>query len=152
MINAIKFPKAYSEVYSFINALGEKYKEKIPSTIYKTIEENRDKEYNPIIKSNQEITKDLLSHEALALIAALNLQYWCENEEEKQELKKAYISNTKKEEERYSYENLFRNKKQQVIENKQEDKQVNSNAMMIEYKERIFRRIFKALRNFFKRE
>ena len=39
--------------------------------------------YNPEYKVNQKMTNDVISKEALALIAALNLQYWCEDEKEK---------------------------------------------------------------------
>ena len=30
MVSTVKIPRAYSEVYSFINTLGIEYKEKIP--------------------------------------------------------------------------------------------------------------------------
>ena len=37
----------YSEVYSVLNILGEKYINALPEKLYVLIEENRDKSYNP---------------------------------------------------------------------------------------------------------
>lgn len=144
MVSTIKIPRAYSEVYSFINALGNEYKNKIPSKIYNTIRDNRDKEYNPIIEKDQTIKSGMLSHEALSLISALNLQYWCNDNEEKNILKQKYIENTKKEQEKYSYDNLFKNKQPKVIESTSNEPK---HTEMIEYKESIFTRI----KNWFKR-
>lgn len=91
--------------------------------------------YNPEYKVNQKMTNDVISKEALALIAALNLQYWCEDEKEKVRLKQKYIENGKIEQEKYSYENLF--KKDEKDENSNvEDKQQETE--MIEYKEESF--------------
>lgn len=147
MINTVKIPRAYSEVYNFINALGDEYKNKIPGKVYNAIRDNRDKEYNPIIEKDQTIKKGMLSYEALCLISALNLQYWCEDNEEKILLKEKYIENTKKEQEKYSYENLFKDKLKtnENIQDRQE------HIEMIEYKEqkwyqRLFEKILKIFR------
>ncbi len=42
--------------------------------------------YSKEIKPNQPIKDQNLKEETLALIAMLNLQYWCEDEKEKQRL------------------------------------------------------------------
>ena len=143
MINIVKIPRAYSEVYSFINTLGMEYIEKIPNKIYNTIKDNRDKEYNPVFKKEQTLKEGLLSHEALCLLSALNLQYWCNDNEEKNLLKQKYIENTKKEQEKYSYDNLFKNKSK-IVENISNEQE---HTEMIKYKESIFLRI----KNWFKR-
>ena len=139
MVSTVKIPKAYSEVYSFINTLGIEYIEKIPNKIYNTIRDNRDKEYNPIYKKEQTIKEGILSYEALCLLSALNLQYWCNDNEEKSLLKQKYIENTKKEQEKYSYDNLFKNKSK-IAENISKEQE---NTAMIEYKESIFTKIKK---------
>lgn len=144
MVSTVKIPRAYSEVYSFINTLGIEYKEKIPNKVYDTIRDNRDKEYNPIYKKEQTMQEGILSYEALCLLSALNLQYWCNDNEEKNILKQKYIENTKKEQEKYSYDNLFKNKQPKVIESTSNELE---HTEMIEYKESIFTRI----KNWFKR-
>ena len=130
MVSTVKIPRAYSEVYSFINTLGIEYKEKIPNKVYDTIRDNRDKEYNPIYKKEQTIQEGILSYEALCLLSALNLQYWCNDNEEKNILKQKYIENTKKEQEKYSYDNLFKNKQPKVIESTSNEPK---HTEMIEY-------------------
>lgn len=104
----------------------------MPETIYNAIKDNRDMNYNPKYKVNQKLTNDIISKEALALIASLNLQYWCEDENEKIRLKQKYIENGKIEQEKYSYENLFKKDENLIVENKQQKTE------MIEYKEENF--------------
>lgn len=106
MINRMNISKAYSEVYSFLEAIGEEYMDKVPRKIYNHIKENRDMKYTPIYKKEQRIAESEISKEALALIAGLNLQYWCEDEKEREKLKECYATNAKKEDRSY-YENLF---------------------------------------------
>ena len=69
--------------------------------------------------------------ETLALIAMLNLQYWCKDENEKERLKSIYAENERKYQnelrEKYNPDNLFKNK-QRVVEEKFEK------TAMVEYK------------------
>lgn len=132
MINIANTSRAYSEVYEFINSLGNEYKNKLPKKVYLTIQDNRDKNYIPKYETNQSVDSNTFSKEALALISALNLQYWCEDVEEKERLKKVYTENQKLENEKYSYENLFKNNK---MEKQIQEEQQSENVQMIEYKE-----------------
>ncbi|MCX4302678.1 MAG: hypothetical protein K1W33_08025 [Clostridia bacterium] len=140
MINSAKIPRAYSEVYSFLNVLGNYYINKIPDAIYDTIKENRDKSYTPIYDKNENITQNSISQEGLALISALNLQYWCNDEEEKTKLKEIYINNDKIENEKYSYDNLFKNNSKQ---------EASTQTDIVEYKESFFRKIVNNIKKFF---
>ena len=69
--------------------------------------------------------------ETLTLIAMLNLQYWCKDENEKERLKSVYAENKRKYQdelrEKYNPDNLFKNK-QRVVEEKFEK------TAMVEYK------------------
>ena len=141
MVSSIRFPKAYAEVYSFINTLGDYYIKLIPENIYNTIRDYRDVNYNPIFDRNKVISKEMISQEALSLIAALNLQYWCKNTNEKAELKNLYIENTKRYEEQYSYDNLFKNKKKDGISEVEQD----TTQEMIVYKESFIKKVFNKL-------
>lgn len=91
---------AYSEVYIFLNMLGKSYIEKISNTVYETIKNNRDLSYKPNIQVVNCNLNYEFSREALALISALNLQYFCNSEIEKHEYMKTYIENEKEEQER----------------------------------------------------
>lgn len=145
MINIANTSRAYSEVYEFINSLGNEYKNKLPKKIYLTIQDNRDKNYIPKYEINQSVDNNTFSKEALALISALNLQYWCEDAEEKERLKKVYTENQKLENEKYSYENLFKNNK---TEEQIQEEQQSENVQMIEYKEEnIFQKLINKIKN-----
>lgn len=149
MINIANTSRAYSEVYEFINSLGNEYKNKLPKKIYLTIQENRDKNYIPKYETNQSVDSNTFSKEALALISALNLQYWCEDAEEKERLKKVYTENQKLENEKYSYEKLFKNNK---TDKQNQEEQQNEDVQMIEYKEEnIFQKLINRIKNIFKR-
>ena len=92
-----------------------------------------------------------LQRKTLVLLAMLNLNYWCEDETEKQEMLKMYADNDKKIEEemreRYNPDNLFR-KKEKVFEEENNEE----NMQLIEYKEQnIFKKIINKIMKFFRK-
>ena len=95
-ISVAKMKYVYSEVYSFVNAMGEEYINKLPKKIYNSIKENRDTSYNPVFRADQELKKGDLSQYAMAIISVFYISYWCNNVEEKNHLKKSFIENSKK--------------------------------------------------------
>ncbi len=107
VVNVANFPRAYAEAYAFINALGDTYIRKIPTSMYHTIEKNRDIHYHPKFEANQTMTEGMISKEGIALIAALYLEYWSEDEAQKTQLKQIYASNAKQQE---KIEDYVRNK------------------------------------------
>lgn len=139
---------AYSEVYEILNLLENEYRKRIPQKIIDFFEEERIKEYKPEIKVNVPLTEQNLKRETLVLLAILNINYWCDTEEEKQEFVNELAENEKKKKElkqKYNPDNLFKNKKKEkeeiVIE------QIN-NVDMIVYKES---NIFTKLRKWFRK-
>ena len=143
MINSAKMPKAYSEVYSLINALGDSYINKIPNSIYNTIKIERDINYNPKYESRKTILVNNISYEGLSLISAINLQYWCNDQLEKNKLKEIYSNNTKLENEKYNYDNLFK---------KPIESEVTQSVALVEYKEKFFSKIVKKIKTFLKKK
>ena len=85
----------------------------------------------------------------MAIIALLNLQYWCKDEEEKKRLQAIYAQNEKKYQDmlykKYNPNDIFKKKDETVTENniKQEE-----NMQIIEYKESIFKRIINKILDF----
>ena len=124
--------QAYSEIDTFIELLDEYSKNKIPQKLRKVFKMEKDKEYIKNINPNIPIKEQNLKKETLALIAMLNLQYWCEDENEKQRLKAIYAENEIKYQdelrEKYNPDNLFKNKQKEIKEKIEE-------IAMIEYKE-----------------
>ena len=87
----IKTKETYSEVHSVLELLGEDYIRRLPSKMYNMIEEERLKEYNP--SYSMPIKNENIKKEALAIIAVLHLNYWCETEEEKSRLNNLFENN-----------------------------------------------------------
>lgn len=137
--------QAYTEIDNFIELLDEYNKNKIPQKLREYFKKEKDGEYIKNINPNQPIKEQNLKEETLALIAMLNLQYWCEDENEKQRLKAIYAENERKYQEelreKYNPDNLFKNK-QKIVEEKIEE------TLMVEYKESIIKKILNKILNF----
>lgn len=130
--------QAYTEIDNFIELLDEHKKNKIPQKLREYFKKEKDKEYIKTIDLNQPIKEQNLKEETLALIAMLNLQYWCEDENEKQRLKTIYSENERKYQnelrEKNKPDNLFKIKKHTTL-NSTVDVSQNSSTSLIEYKE-----------------
>ena len=142
---------AYSEVCTILNMLEDEYKERVPKNVMDFFEEERDKEYNPIIDVNIPLEKQNLKRKTLVLLAILNLNYWCDSEEEKQEILDSFAKNeelkrVKEKEltENYNINNLF---------NKIENTENKTEVSLIEYKEQNFiQKIISKIKSLFRRK
>lgn len=148
-----KTKKVYSEVYAFMNIVSEENKNKVPKKLKEMIEKERDKEYTPSYTFDIPIEEQEISDEAVAMLALIHLNYWCEDENEKERLNAIFEENEKKYQEelseKYNPDNLFKNKtyrEEQIAE-----EQTNSVAM-IEYKETIFSKLKEWFRNLFNKK
>ena len=144
--------KAYAEVLLILSYMEQKYADMIPKKLLELFNEERDKNHQPNINPNISLAEQNLQRKTLALLAMLNLNYWCKDEKEKEEMLKIYSENDKKIEtemrEIYNPDNLF-NKKEKEEQNN-EIKQENTE--IIEYKEqKIFKKILNKIMEFFKR-
>lgn len=124
MIISINTREAYAEVDNFIECLDLYDKNKIPEIIRKYFKKEKSKNYNKIIDANQPIKNQNLKDETLAIIAMLNLKYWCDDEEEKKRLMTIYSENEKKYQnelkEKYDIEKIFEERNNKKLENYQE--------------------------------
>ena len=144
--------KAYAEVLLILSYMEQKYADMIPKKLLELFNEEKDKNYQPNINPNISLAEQNLQRKTLALLAMLNLNYWCKDENEKQEMLKMYSENDKKIEaemrERYNPDNLFR-KKEEPIEN---DENKQENTELIKYKKQnIFKKILNRIMKFFKK-
>ena len=144
--------KAYAEVLLILSYMEQKYIDMIPKKLLELFNEEKDKNYQPNINPNISLAEQNLQRKTLALLAMLNLNYWCKDENEKQEMLKMYSENDKKIEaemrERYNPDNLF--KKRENVEQNDEVKEECTD--IIEYKEQnIFKKILNRIIKFFKR-
>ncbi|MCI8309305.1 MAG: hypothetical protein HFJ45_03685 [Clostridia bacterium] len=108
-MNSLNIKQSYSEVYAFINALGEPYISKTPKSFIEILKKEMDETYiveTPINPHN--FTKD-----SIAIISLINLNYWCDTENQRNKLIQVYKENDVKEQkelkEKYRIDNIFEN-------------------------------------------
>ena len=123
---------AYAEIDEILNLLEDDYRERVPKKVRDFFKEEKMKDYHPEIDIEKPLIAQNLKRETMVLLAILNLNYWCENEEEKQRFLNELDKNEeeKKElEEKYNPDNLFKKKQDESTEN---------NLQIIEYKKPNF--------------
>lgn len=94
LIMDIETRQSYSEVNKFLEVIGEEMSNKIPLKLRNFFKREMDKNYIPTININTPIKEQKLKRKTIAIIAGLNLQYWCK-EERKKELLEIYYNNEK---------------------------------------------------------
>lgn len=136
--------RAYSEVDEFLSLISEENLNKVPQEIKNLFKEEKDTEYVKNIDPNEDIAKQDLMEETLAIIAMLNLKYWCEDEKEKERLIEIYQNNEEKYKDLFQIDfnenEIFRKDKIEVSTDEQKDTDENE-KQLTEYSENIFKKI-----------
>ena len=144
-----KTRQAYSEIDEFLGLLSEEQRNEIPKKLRDFFKEEKDQEYFKNIDKDIPIKDQNLKEETLAIIALLNLQYWCKDEEEKKRLQEIYAQNEKEYQdmlyEKYNPNDIFKKIEGTTIENNNE---IKEKMQMVEYKEPVFKRIINKILNF----
>lgn len=103
----------YAEVYKILEILGRQYINKIPEDLLKSIESRRNRDYVCNISASFPFDEQNIMDETIEFISFLNLEYWEDNEEEKQKLISIYAVNEKsyqaKLREKYNPDKIFSN-------------------------------------------
>lgn len=146
--------KAYAEVDEILPFMEDVYIDKIPKKLRELFKNERLEDYKPNIDPKIPLDEQKLQKKTFSILAMLNLNYWCEDEKEKQDLIVIYAENDRKKEElreKYNLDNLFKKKEtEQKIEEPQ--KNTAENTVLVEYKEeKFFKKLIKKIMNFFKR-
>ena len=144
----VQTQEIYSEVYSILNLLGESYIKKLPVSLFNMIKEEKMQDYSPEYDSKINLKQQNIKRETLSMIALFHLNYWCDSDEEKNELKTLFKTNEEKHQaeirEKYNPDNLFKKHSLQ-----QEEKLITNEIAMIEYKEPLFKRFINKIKNIF---
>ncbi|MFR2787881.1 MAG: hypothetical protein ACLTBX_03745 [Clostridia bacterium] len=141
---------AYSEVYEVLNLMENEYRKRVPQKVIDFFDDERMKEYKPEIRVDIPLEEQNLRRETVILLVILTINYWCDTEEEKQ----SFISELERNEqlkkelaEKYNPDNLFKNRKQNHIENLEQE-----NTEIVEYKKQNFmQKIFQKIKKFLKK-
>lgn len=144
--------KAYAEVDKILSFMEIRYVEKIPKKMREMFKNEKLQGYEPNIDKNIPLEEQKLERKTLAILAMLNLNYWCENEEEKQELIMAYSHNDKKRNkeirERYNPDNIFKNRNKE----KEMEQITEEITEIVEYKkENFIQKLLNKIKRLFKR-
>lgn len=107
---------AYAEINEIIELLSIEDKNKIPKKLLDFFEREKDKDYKKHIDIQKPLIEQGIKRKTLALLAMLNLNYICEDENEKQRLIKSYKENDEKRKEQYKNNNMF---SKEIEENKE---------------------------------
>ena len=139
----IQTKQAYSEIDEFLSLLDEKTRNEVPSKLREFFKKEKDNNYHKGINPKTPIKEQNLKNETLALIALLNLQYWCKDENEKERLKQVYANNENQYQEelreKYNPNNIFKNANTE---------KVKEEVALVEIKEDKW---YKKLFNFFRK-
>lgn len=152
--------QAYSEVDEFLELIDERQRNEVPQQLRNLFKEEKDKTYIKGIRADVPIKNQKLKEETLAIIALLNLQYWCKDKEEQQRLRNIYINNEQKHQEvlkaKYNPDNMFKKTPiapvDQVVEEKVPDQQGTQTVQMVEYKENFIKKFFNKIKGIFKKK
>lgn len=93
---------AYAEVLDVLDNMESEYVEKIPQSFIEYLKENSSVDYQKHITLDKPLEKQNLNAKTLSILAAINLKYWVESEEHKQELLSRYRDNGIKQQEKLS--------------------------------------------------
>ena len=81
--------KAYTEVLYILNHMNKEYIEKVPSELLNFFEEIKDSNYIVEIDNNIPLYKNNLQEYTFDILNIINLNFWCENEEQKRRVIRA---------------------------------------------------------------
>jgi len=158
--------EAYVEVLEILEKMDTYYKEKIPLNIREHFKENASQEYEFYIDLSIPFEDLNLKEITLNILATLNLNYWCETEEEKQKWTSIYVENEKKYEqelqEKYNLDDIFNKRKEQIFKKHMEDKELEEKRLqeeetmleaakleLVGYEETLLKKFINKIKKFF---
>lgn len=148
----IQTRKAYTEILEVLKYIPKEYLSKTPKQILEVFEHEKLENYTVKINKQKPIDKNYLQKETLAIIAMLNLQYWCTNEELKKKLYEQYSKNEEKYQQelykKYNIHNIFE-KRKTIINPTTTQNDNTENLSLIEQKTSFFKKLVNKIKNFF---
>lgn len=104
--------EAYVEVLEVLKHMEPKYVEKLPKKLVEFLKQNASREYTFKLDNNIPFEEQQLKKSTINILAMINYNYWCEDEQHKKYLLNKYNENEIKYQEelmeKYSRDNLFK--------------------------------------------
>lgn len=139
--------QAFSEVKCILDSLPIHYTEKLPKKLLNIINSLYDEKFKIKINPNIELKNQNFSEDTKNIIAVLKYNYWCKDDEEKENLARMFKENEDKFQEdlreKYNPDNIFKNRKN-------DDTEVNNLPVVIK-KENLFIKVLNYIKQFFKK-
>lgn len=132
---------AYAEVLDVLDNMETKYVEKIPQSFIEYLKENSDSDYQKHVTLDEPLEKQNLNSKTLSILAAINLKYWVESENHKQELLKTYRKNGEKQKEKLSEKVEVKDIFEKAEEIEKEENRENLSQNLPIARKSLFRRI-----------
>ena len=139
---------AYAEVYTILQELNEEEYNKIPPEVIKTIEANRNEDYEYELDDELELKDQPMLPETKAILFNLFRDYLATPEQKAKIIRMQNEARQKNELKKQQMYNI------DVFANRQKEDKVQTNSektQIVEYKENIFKRILNKIKRFFSR-
>ena len=141
---------AYAEVVEVLDNMSLEDRNKIPKKVYDFFIEKSSKDYIKHLNKNIALCKQEIREDTKEILAILLTNYWCKTENEKNDLLKLFRENELKYQqdlrEKYNPDNIF---KKRVQESAIEEKNIENEFALVEYKESIFKKLINKIKNIF---
>ena len=137
---------AYAEVYTILQELNEEEYNKIPPEVIKTIEANRNEEYEYELDDELELKDQPMLSETKAILFNLFRDYLATPEQKAKIIRmqnEARQKNELKKQQMYNIDVFADKPKENLTENNNETMQI------VEYKENFFKKILNKIKSFF---
>jgi len=122
---------AYAELLEILSFTNINLVNKIPKKLISLFQENASSVYEHHLNRSIPLEEQDISSETATLITLISLNYWCETEEEKNEIRKVLAKNEKIEKEelekKYNPNNIFQNNSIQVTKTTSPNENTQSN-------------------------
>ena len=149
-----EYKEAFTEVNEIIKMMPDELTNKIPNKFKEMLEEERDKEYSPNIQ--EPLEKQRLKNETIIILGLIYRDFLCSPEEKRrlqekdarelQEVQKAIEEEIR---EKYNPDDIFKNKRQNIVEEIQPTEE--STSMIVVKEEKWYKKIFNLIKSLFKR-
>ena len=147
-----EYRRTLCDIDIIINELEDKEKNMIPSKLRKIIHDNKLESYQSEIRIDIPLEQQQLHPDTQAFLAMLYLNYWCQDENEKRELRITLADNEEKFQkelsEKYDVYNIFKERQERTLNRNEEE--IKETHVTV-YKESLFKRILNKIFGFLKR-
>ncbi len=147
---SVEYSIAISEVLDILKNTNEKYVNKISPEFMSFLKDNASKEYISKFDYTNSIESLELSEKAIGILSVINSKFWC-TPEQKEDFDIILNNNENKYQaelrEKYNPDNIFKKRTQESVI---EEKNIEKEFALVEYKESIFKRFINKLKSIFK--